>query len=110
MASGEKRQWKVRASKKKMGRQEEEARQGRVKGPTEAGEGHREGRTKAGGFAPVPCPDPHRAEPTQRPTHILELRSDTETTRGGDREASLCPVRPLSSVTWKFCPCRTARL
>lgn len=93
-----------------MGQQKEEALQGRVKGPTEVEEGHREGRTKGGGFAPVPCPDPHRAEPTQRPMHILELRSDTGTTRGGDREASLCPVRPLSSVTWKSSPCRTARL
>lgn len=113
MASGEKRQWRVRASEKKakeMGRQEEEAPQGRVKEPTEVGEGHREGRTKAGGFAPVPCPDPHRAEPTQRPLHSLGLRSDRGTTRGGDTEASLCPERPLSSVTWKSSPNRTARL
>lgn len=93
-----------------MGRQEEEAPQGRVKGPTEVGEGHREGRTKGSSFAPVPCPDPYRAEPTQRPMPILELRSDTGTTMGGDREASLCPARPLSSVTWKSSLCRTARL
>lgn len=59
---------------------------------------------------PVTYPDPYRAEPTQRPMPILELRSDTGTTMGGDREASLCPVCPLSSVTWKSSLCRTARL
>ena len=74
------------------------------------GEGHREGRTKRGGFAPVPGLDPHRTEPTQRPMHSLELRSDRGTTRGGDTEASLCPERLLSSVTWKSSPSRTARL